>query len=181
MKTNTVDILIDLTQTEFLELIKEVDKCLYLSKKEKSTLTTSPVAFAVANIPFVSNQDNPTQKAVLSLSNLIIATRNTSLFSHKKGLTIRERIDFGIVESGGDRDIVEAYKLFLELASLEDHKHDIDKDIKTGHPNPLIHNEVKYYRAKNKIYRNLYSISPFISKIVDKGYFDPIVTGFWLS
>lgn len=169
---------LELSKKEYESLIIEVDKSIFLTIKERKMLLNSPVAYAAANLPYICEQDFPDQKAVLTINNIIIATRNKNFFASRKQQTINDRINLCLVESGGNRELATAYKLYFELASLEDHKHDLANDINNNYPNPLV-NEIDYYKTKEAITQKMELLSARTKEILDECKLDNIITNYW--
>jgi len=147
------------SETTWHTIIEHTVLAAKLDEKEKYKITSCPVAKLIAALPYYAGCRNPDQLAVLKVGIYLAACRDPVLFSHRKNQSVRERILPITVCPDGDSRVIKLVTDFLELISLNDHLADIDKDLKTGHPNPLIDNVFYYYTRREQLIQKIKSYS----------------------
>lgn len=169
-----------LSKDNIENLFKEADKTLNLSFEERRLFLNSPAIYYCMILPFACKQDFPEIKSLITLQNLISFNRNNMFFSHKENQLIEERIDLCLCESGGDRELVEGFKLYLSLCSLYDHYIDLDDDIKINKPNPL-NCGFDYHKEKNKFLKQINELPNRVKFILDEIGIQRITEVGWLG
>lgn len=168
-----------LTNKDFISLVNETSKSLNLTLEESKMVINSQVARFVAEIPFICSQKEPEQKAVLSLIILVSAKRNKALYASKINQSILERVSLCVVGQDGDQELLKACKTFLTLASLEDHKYDLEDDIKNNYPNPL-RNTLDFDTEKARLFLSVSNMSNETRSIIDEKGFHAVAGGIWM-
>jgi hypothetical protein len=119
------------------------------SAKEIKSLNRSIAGKLLCAIAYYSGCKNPDRVAVLHLITLVAAARCRKITNHRVKESLRERLAPFLNFPGGNKEVVKAGALLLELLSLEDHKADFIEDIINNKENPL--SSIDYKSEKERI------------------------------
>lgn len=169
----------NLSDVEYFRLVNECNRSLNLTKGEYELLLNSPVPKFIAGIPYLANEINPDILACMNLNTYITGTRNGSFFQARENETIAERIEPYIHSVNGDTETISLCKLILEEVSLLDHKNDFEKDIKSGHSNPLVAGIIDFQKEKERLSNKKKTYPKKIQELVDRTFRGDILNSFW--
>jgi len=141
----------DFPESAWVEIVENTVISSNLSGIEEQKIRKNPVARLLAALPYYAGCKNPDQLAALKLGMYVAGMRNPAMFAHRENQTVRERIEPGVLCPSGDPEIIEIATSFLELISLNDHIHDFEEDMKTGHPNPIGTNMLFHYARRDQL------------------------------
>lgn len=163
------------------KLVKEVNRVMNLTEKEKGTLLTHSVPRFIAEIPFLAEQENPAIKAANNLICYMAGSRNRSFFAQREGQNIAERIDTYINANDGNNEVLNLCKDILEEVSLYDHKSDAEEDKKTGHANPLNRGEIDFTQEKRRLILKKKGYSQHIRNLIEGRFEGEVLSYFWIN
>ncbi len=126
-----------------------------------------PIPRLVASLPFISGCPKPEKLSKKNIDTLIKGLKKPSGFAHRPGMSLRKRLAPGDNFKGAKNpDAAEKGMLLLELASLQDHQRDRERDKAAGKPNPL--NEgMDYQKERDRLLKAIAAIqSPEIDGIL---------------
>lgn len=119
------------------------------SEEETRMLNNAMVGKLLSAIAYLSGCKDPDRIAVLHLIALVAATRCKKVVNHRVKESLRERLIPFLYFPGGNKEVIKAGTLLLELLSLEDHKTDFLEDMINNKENPL--SSIDYDTEKRRI------------------------------
>jgi hypothetical protein len=150
------------------------------SAKELYTLDHSITGKLLCAIAYYSCCNDPDRIAILHLITLVAGTRCRKIAHHRVKESLRDRLSPFLYFPGGNKEVIKAGTLLLELLSLEDHKTDFVTDMLQNKENPLT--SIDYKAEKARILDEYHRIEPCVRDMFKDFYkwIEETPMAFWL-
>lgn len=169
-----------LSAIELSQFIDELTSSMNLTLSEIRNLQGNPIAHLIAEAPYMANESNPDQVAVLGLSAYILISRNKKRFNHRDSQPLRERVALCVPFINGEQEVREAVLDILEEASLMDHLNDSKTDLTIGKPNPINSGIINFQKEKNRLTLKRTQHSERVKTLLSHTNLSEIFAGWWM-
>jgi hypothetical protein len=160
-------------------LLQYTDQAVFLTDQELTGLENSTAAEVLAATVFIAGCKDPYRVAVAQLTTFVAALRCKELFGHRSMESLAARLQPCANFPGGNRKVIEAGMILLQLISLNDHEYDLTADIDKGKQNPLIL-ELDYNVEKERLLAQWDEIPGYIKDAFGNLYSRSVMAVFWI-